>query len=80
LFKRSLCEDALPGQAWSSPAMTRNRPELRIRAMRENQSEAMLPSSICAGTFVANLFKSRRRLEVENLFLRCALQSVPSPG
>jgi hypothetical protein len=31
------------------------------------------------GTFVANLFKSRRRLEVENLFLRHQLNIVGGP-
>jgi hypothetical protein len=33
-------------------------------------SHAMLAILHLLGTFVANLFKSRRRLEVENLFLR----------
>src|SRR5262245_14383233 len=48
-------------------------PSARIRAMRENQS--ML------GTSLANLFKPRRRLEAENLFLRhqlnIALRGAP---
>jgi hypothetical protein len=43
-----------------------------IRAARENQSiirrDACHPSP--GGTFVADLFKSWRRLEAENLFLR----------
>jgi hypothetical protein len=33
-------------------------------------SDAMLAIVHLLGTYVANLFKSRRRLEVENLFLR----------
>jgi hypothetical protein len=37
----------------------------RIRA----SSDAMLAILHLLGTFVANLFKLRRRLEVENLFL-----------
>jgi hypothetical protein len=40
--------------------------EGRIRAL----SDAMLAILYLLGTFVANLFKSRRRLEVENFFLR----------
>ena len=38
----------------------------RIRA----SSDAMLATLHLLGTFVANLFKSRRQLEIENLFLR----------
>ena len=43
-----------------------------IRAMRQISASccAMLAFLQLLGTFVANLFKSRRRLEVENLFLR----------
>src|SRR6266516_6892197 len=44
----------------------------RIRAMRRIRAscDAMLAILHLFGTSVANLFKSRRRLEVENLFLR----------
>src|SRR5213080_924967 len=51
--------------------------------MRENQSIIRRAAAILhlLGTFVANLFKSQRRLEVENLFLRhqlnIALRSAP---
>jgi hypothetical protein len=46
-------------------------PSGRIRAMKENQG--IIHRDGChapSAWFVANLFKSRRRLEVENLFLR----------
>src|SRR5215831_16811582 len=55
----------------------------RIRAMRQNQRiiGAMLAILHLLGTFIANLFKSQRRLEVENLFLRhqlnIALRGAP---
>jgi hypothetical protein len=44
----------------------------RIRAVSRisASSEAMLAILHLLGTFVVNLFRSRRRLEVENLFLR----------
>ena len=47
-------------------------PSARIRAMRRIRasSDAMLAVLHLLGMFVADLFKSRRRLEVENLFLR----------
>src|SRR2546422_8298226 len=49
--------------------------------MRENQSIIRLAILYLLGTFVANLFTSRRRLEVENLFLRhqlnIALRRIP---
>jgi hypothetical protein len=43
-----------------------------IRAVTENQSiiDAMFAIIYLLGTFIADLFKSRRWLEVENLFLR----------
>jgi hypothetical protein len=46
----------------------------QIRTMKQNRirasSYAMLAILHLLGTFVVSLFKSRRRLEVENLFLR----------
>ena len=50
-------------------------PSLLIRAMRQNRRiircDACDPAILqLLGTFVANLFRSRRQLEVENLFLR----------
>ncbi|HKD29635.1 MAG TPA: hypothetical protein VKC66_27475, partial [Xanthobacteraceae bacterium] len=47
-------------------------PSLLIRAMRQNRRiiGTMLAILQLLGTFVANLFRSRRQLEVENLFLR----------
>jgi hypothetical protein len=39
-------------------------------------SGAMLAILHLLGTFVANLFRSRRRLEVENLFLRHQLMPI----
>ena len=61
-------------------------PSLLIRAMRQNRRiircDACDPAILqLLGTFVANLFRSRRQLEVENLFLRhqlnIALRRVP---
>jgi hypothetical protein len=47
-------------------------PSAWIRAVREIRAsfDAMLALLLLLGTSVGNLFKSRRRLEVENLFLR----------
>jgi hypothetical protein len=43
-----------------------------IRVVTEDQSiiDAMFAIIYLLGTFIADLFKSRRRLEIENLFLR----------
>jgi hypothetical protein len=46
------------------------RPESRGEAESAHHPDAMLAIVHLLGTYVANLFKSRRRLEVENLFLR----------
>jgi hypothetical protein len=51
--------------------------------MRQNQRIILRDAAflLLLGTFVANLFRSRRRLEVENLFLRhqlnIALRGAP---
>jgi len=46
-------------------------PPGRSRRVRQNQasSDSMLAIIHLLGTYLANLFKSRRRLEAENLFL-----------
>ena len=44
--------------------------ENSIRPGFSASSDAMLAIVHPLGTYVANLFKSRRRLEVENLYLR----------
>jgi hypothetical protein len=51
----------------------------RIPAMRQNQrmTDAMRAILNLLGTFVGNLFKSRRQLEIENLFLRHQLKDSP---
>jgi hypothetical protein len=45
-------------------------PENSIRPDSRGESDAMLAIFHLLGTYLANLFKSRRRLEAENLFLR----------
>jgi hypothetical protein len=54
-----------------TPVVPEN-PIRSIRAIRQNQLiiDAMMAMLDLLGTVVANLFKSRRRLELENLFLR----------
>jgi hypothetical protein len=49
----------------------------RIRAVRRIRpsSNAMVAIIYLLGTFIADLLKSRRRLEVENLFLRHQLNN-----
>ena len=49
-----------------------------VGRVRQNQAipDVMLAIVYLLGTYVANLFKSRRRLEAENLFLRHQLNIV----
>ena len=55
----------------TAPVVPEN-PIRSVRAIRQNQLiiDAMIAMLHLLGTVVANLFKSRRRLELENLFLR----------
>src|SRR6478672_2556323 len=61
-----------PDRAWAGPVVPKNRirTDSRDEAESAHSCEAMLAILLLLGTFVVNLFRSRRRLEVENLFLR----------
>ena len=72
----------------NSPVIPENfiRADLRNEKELRASSTATLAMLHLLGTFVANLFKSRRRLEVKNLFLRHQLNialrlfTAPSAG
>ena len=70
-WKRAGDVPELVGQAAWSRVVPEN-PIRSIRAIRQNQLiiDAMIAMLHLLGTVVANLFKSRRRLELENVFLR----------